>query len=176
MKIYNEYSLNNMIFTIFAAIRILSMILGKWLGQIINAMLSKLYTNNKTKRNKGTAGLGSKQGKASSGISRFEREYSCSSSRLCIPKTIWEVLTSVIILNFIFNSAFTCILSLHMHMLLNLFVPPLHTDMRCWRKKHGHRGKVILRKDVYTFLNLFTLQQMSTKWEDLKYLWRLQNR
>ena len=156
-----------MIFTIFAAIQILSMILGKWLGQIINAMLSKLYTNNKTKRNKGTARLGSKQGKASSGISRFERKYSCSSSRFCIPKTVWEILASVGTINNLIKIeiSFICI-----NMLLNVFVTLLHIDMHCLQRRHGHHGKVTPRKDVYTYSNLFMLQQMSTKWGNQRYL------
>ena len=156
-----------MIFTIFAAIGILSVILGKWLGQIINAMLSKLYTNNKTKRNKGTARLGSKQGKASSGIFRFERKHSCSSSRFCIPKTVWEILTSVVMNN---NLIKIGIRYIGIHMLLNVFVTLLHIDMHCLQRRHGHHGKVTPRKDVYTYLNLFMLQQMSTKWGNQRYL------
>ena len=168
MKVYDVYSY--MIFTIFAAIRILSMILGKWLGQIINAMLSKLYTNNKTKRNKGTARLGSKQGKASSGISRFERKYSCSSSRFCIPKTFWEVLTSVGMINNLIKIRMVYAYYIGIHMLFNLFVTILHIDMHCLQRRHGHHGKVTPRKDVYTYLNLFMLQQMSTKWGNQRYL------
>lgn len=170
MKVYDVYSLNNMIFTIFAAIRILSMILGKWLGQIINAMLSKLYTNNKTKRNKGTARLGSKQGKASSGISRFERKYSCSSSRFCIPKTVWEILASVGMINNLIKIRMVYLYYIGIHMLLNVFVTLLHIDMHCLQRRHGHHGKVTPRKDVYTYLNLFMLQQMSTKWGNQRYL------